>query len=83
MTEWSPASLDFLTAVYRDETLPLSVRMKAAIAALPFEHPKLSVVTSLHGGFAAQLEAAMRRAGKSVVIDAKAVTPAIERGIDK
>jgi hypothetical protein len=72
-------SLDFLQAVYRDPTQPLHTRMRAAALALPFEHPKLAVVAQLRGeGFAAKLEAAMRRAGKSVVIDAKPAA-AIER----
>jgi hypothetical protein len=53
--------------------------MRAAALALPFEHPKLAVVAQLRGeDFAAQLEAAMKRSGKSVVIDAKPVTT-IER----
>lgn len=54
--------LDFLQAVYRNEGIPLSVRMKAAIEALPFVHPKLAVTAMLNGDdFAAALEQAAAR----------------------
>jgi hypothetical protein len=74
-----PDALTFLKAVYRNPSLPLSVRMRAAIAALPCETPKLAVTATTGDmkGFAAQLEAARRRSGKLVVIDAKP-EPAIE-----
>jgi hypothetical protein len=60
--------LDFLTAVYRDPVQPMPRRMKAAEVALPFVHPKLSVVATLDS-FAAQLESMMQRQGMHTVID--------------
>ena len=69
-------SLDFLQAVYRDPMQPLSVRMRAAIEALPFEAPKLSAVAvSSMSGAAERLERAIARSGVNVsrTIDAKAV----------
>ena len=35
-------SLDFLQRIYRSTQQPMSLRMRAAIEALPFEKPKLS-----------------------------------------
>ena len=35
-----PTPLDFLRAVYLNDQLPLSVRMRAAEAAAPYCHPK-------------------------------------------
>jgi hypothetical protein len=52
---------------------PMQRRMRAAMAALPFEHPKLSVAVNTDvSSFAAQMEELSRRAGKSNVIDAQA-----------
>jgi hypothetical protein len=62
-------SLEFFRAVYRNEALPLSTRMRAAEAALPFEHPKLAAVisTNLSGeDFGAALERARKRLSESV-----------------
>lgn len=63
-------SLDFMQAVYRDRSQPVSLRMKAATAALPFEHPKLSVNANVDNHFAAQMEEFARKIGKSNVIGA-------------
>jgi hypothetical protein len=67
------SSLEFLQAVYSDPCQPMSRRMRAAIAALPFEHPKLAVAAFaiVPDGFAAHLEAARAR-----IIDAKPIAPA-------
>src|SRR5271166_2718189 len=56
-------SLDLLQGIYIDPRQPIHRRMRAAIAALPFEHPKLAVVARVNGGgIGDQLEAAIRRA---------------------
>ena len=58
-------SLDLLQQVYRNPSLPLPTRMRAATAALPHEHPKLAVTTVVNvGDFADQLEKAMERSRK-------------------
>ena len=66
-------SLDFLQAIYRDGYQPISRRMRAAIEALPFEHPKLAVTASItpNSGFAAKLEAAILRSGKLIDTSSK------------
>jgi hypothetical protein len=56
-------SLDLLQAIYRSPYEPIARRMRAAIAALPFEHPKLAVIAQVRGGgIGDQLEAAIKRA---------------------
>ena len=71
------SSLALLQTVYRDASLPLPTRMRAAIATLPFEYPKLSVSASVNNrGFGRHLEGAIAASGKAVVIDAKPVRDA-------
>jgi hypothetical protein len=42
-----PDPRDFLKAVYLDEKLPLSVRMRAAIELMPYTYAKLAVVAQI------------------------------------
>jgi TATA-box binding protein (TBP) (component of TFIID and TFIIIB) len=55
-------SLDLLRAVYRNNQLPLTIRMRAAIAALPFESPKLAVTAMVsEQDFATLLDQRLKR----------------------
>src|SRR6266700_3315079 len=69
-------SLTFLQKVYRNSVLPLSTRMRAAMAALPHEVPKLGVSVNINddGTFAQRLDAALERRGLFNVI-ARAAEP--------
>ena len=61
--------LEFLEAVYRDEELPLSVRMRAAIEAAPYRHHKLTAMAVGHfegNDFASALERAIIRSQQPV-----------------
>ena len=68
-------SLAFLQAVYRSPDQPLHTRMKAAIAALPYEHPKLAITALLDGtdDLGARLSRAIQRSAK--VIELRAAQP--------
>ena len=58
-----PSPLEFLRAVYLNDQLPLSVRMRAAIEAAPYYHAKLAVTAVLgdEASFAAMLDRAIER----------------------
>jgi hypothetical protein len=61
------SSLELLQVIYKDRTLPLNVRVRCAIEALPFENPKLSAhaVSHMDGkDFASALERAIERSKK-------------------
>ena len=60
-------SLGLLQSIYRSPAMPLSVRMRAAATALPFEFPKLAVTASFNGeAFADMMERANRRSAKVI-----------------
>jgi hypothetical protein len=55
-------SLDFLRAVYRDPTINLQIRIRCAIACLPFELPKLAVTAVVNEqNFAELLDRRLKR----------------------
>ena len=63
-----PSPLDFLKAVYLNEGLPLHVRMKAAIEAAPYCHPKLSASAVIDPQeFSIALEKAIVRSGVKMI----------------
>jgi hypothetical protein len=54
--------LGYLQELYNDVRQPDWVRMKAAVEALPYEHPKLSATAVIHSeDFAERLEKAILR----------------------
>src|SRR5262249_58477816 len=61
--------LEFLEAVYSNEELPLSARLKAASDAAQYVHPKLAVTANVVGDFADRLDRAIEASRK--VIEAK------------
>src|SRR5262245_47157255 len=48
-------AIDLLRVVYRCAGLPLATRMRAAMAALPFESPKLAVIAQVQENDLAEL----------------------------
>jgi hypothetical protein len=71
-----PTSLEFLQAVYLNEELPLSVRLRAAVEAAPYEHPKLTAVSvGYHEGtaFADRLDRAIEVSNRAKLIERHAI----------
>jgi hypothetical protein len=63
-------SLKLLQKVYHSPSVPLSTRMRAAMAAIPFEHPKLAVTATIEAGdFADQLEQAIERSRRVIEVN--------------
>jgi hypothetical protein len=56
-----PTPLDFLQAVYCNEGLPIAQRLKAAIEAAPYVHPKLSATFAVGHAMGRHLEEALAR----------------------
>ena len=70
---FKPTPLDFLEAVYLNEQLPLTVRMRAAIEAALYVHPKRSSINVRYDdSFANRLELALR-ASNAQLIEARAI----------
>ena len=72
-------SLQLLQTVYRNPSTPLSVRIRCAVAALPFEFPKLAVTAVMTDqSFAELLERRLKHLseienGNGKIIDRAAV----------
>ena len=58
--------LDFLSAIYRDSGQPMHWRLRAAIEAAVFVHPKLAVAVTVDGNdFAERLGRAIERSAQA------------------
>jgi len=65
------SSLDLLQAVYRDPSIALTTRMRAAMACLPHEVPRLAVTAQVtEGNFADLLDRRLKRLEEVKLIEA-------------
>jgi hypothetical protein len=65
-------ALEFLQEVYCNDQLPLLTRMRAAIAALPFESPKLAVTAQVsEQDFATLLDQRLARIEAMKTVEAR------------
>jgi hypothetical protein len=65
--------LEFLQTVYRNPKQPMQRRLKAAIEAPEYVHPRLAVTATINSGdFATQLDQAVERSRMVLMIEAKA-----------
>ena len=70
-------SIDLLRAVYRNPSVPLPVRIRCAVAALPFELPKLAVTAVVNEqDFATLLDQRIKR------MEARERTQTIEQTVE-
>src|SRR5262245_36891236 len=70
------SSLDLLRAVYRSNQLPLPTRMRAAIAALPHEVPRLAVTAQVsESDFATVLDRRIKQFDEMKLIEAQPTAP--------
>jgi hypothetical protein len=81
-------ALEFLQAVYCKDQLPLVTRMRAAIAALPFESPKLAVTAMVsEQDLATLLDQRLKRIEAMKTVEARAqpveVKPPMPRLVDR
>jgi hypothetical protein len=63
------SALGYLQGVYNDPRQSTSIRMKAAIEALPYEKPRLAVTAIVdRADFAEMLDRAIERSGKGAEV---------------
>ena len=69
-------SLEGLQAIYRNPALPLTTRMRAMMAAVPYESPKLIATAIVNeGSFAELLDRRLKRIEEMKLIEAKPTAP--------